>query len=678
VNRAGAAPEGRQIGAVAQLHQELVGVSGGGLLAGAVGAGERIGKAEEFAGQTFGFGEPIGAAFGQDVPDCDQHDDLGRMIRVTDPFTGVVEYAYDLAGNRTALTVTHDAQTTTTHYTFDADNRLLSVTDWATGTTTYGYDTAGRLITTTLPNGVQTTHTYDPAGRLTTLLHARGTTVLARYDYTLDAIGNRTHVTETVSGVTRGISYTYDALYRLTAADYSTDEAYAYQYDAAGNREVMTDTAVHTYAYDPANRLTNTDGVTYTWDNRGNLLSDGTFTYTYNAAGRMVRAESLTATLVYTYNADGLRVAQSMDGDVNIFTWDWATGVPELLSDGESTYLIGYDTLGWQTGSDWRYVLPDALGSVRQETDADGAVTAAREWSPFGEEVGGAQTGLGFTGEWQDANVGMTYLRARWYDGATGQFTQVDSWEGNVEQPLTLNPYLYALANPLNHVDPSGLCSSSASQQEVCFGSESDKAQCEILRQWICDVYNANVKRGKSVNDGRILYWSLEDMFTVHFALEEWAVALGDTQWLADFSGEFDIIIIDEGRSSAWEFVNLDKKDALGLYTFNQSGDGWARPRQAIHEIGHFWINRIGLQDDFTKKFWIDELTWCPDEDPITQYARNPEKDRKRLPYEDFAELVTEMIMRNPDVKSKHPKRSNYIINRMPGLWHWYDYYPSS
>lgn len=127
----------------------------------------------------------------------------------------------------------------------------------------------------------------------------------------------------------------------------------------------------------------------------------------------MVQAESVTVTLVYTYNADGLRVAQAVDGATNIFTWDWATGVPELLSDGESLYLIGYDTLGWQTGADWTFVLPDALGSMRQETDATGAVTAAREWSPYGEELGGAQTGLGYAGEWGDDALGTAYHRAR-------------------------------------------------------------------------------------------------------------------------------------------------------------------------------------------------------------------------------------------------------------------------
>jgi hypothetical protein len=46
----------------------------------------------------------------------------------------------------------------------------------------------------------------------------------------------------------------------------------------------------------------------------------------------MVRAESITATLVYTYNHSGLRVAQSVGGDETTFAWDWATAVPEMLA----------------------------------------------------------------------------------------------------------------------------------------------------------------------------------------------------------------------------------------------------------------------------------------------------------------------------------------------------------
>jgi uncharacterized protein RhaS with RHS repeats len=156
----------------------------------------------------------------------------------------------------------------------------------------------------------------------------------------------------------------------------------------------MTDaTGVTTYTYDAANRLTSVGGVSYTWDERGNLTSDGTFTYTYNGAGRMVRVEGVTLTLVYTYNANGLRVAQSVDGDVITFTWDWATGVPEMLTEGGNLYLVGHETLGRWDGSAWAYHLSDVLGSVRQTADSAGAVTESREWAPYGVEVGTAHAG---------------------------------------------------------------------------------------------------------------------------------------------------------------------------------------------------------------------------------------------------------------------------------------------
>ena len=179
----------------------------------------------------------------------------------------------------------------------------------------------------------------------------------------------------------------------------------------------------------------------------------------------MVRAESVTATLVYTYAADGLRVAQSVastgsaqgTGDETTFAWDWASGLPEMLSAGGTLYLLGHDTLGRWDGAAWVYHLPDGLGSVRQEVDGAGAVIAAREWTPYGVEVGGAQAGPGYTGEWWDGEVGLEYLRARWYGPEVGRFTRRDPWSGNVRQPGTIiNPYLYGSNNPLLYTDPGG------------------------------------------------------------------------------------------------------------------------------------------------------------------------------------------------------------------------------
>ncbi len=196
--------------------------------------------------------------------------------------------------------------------------------------------------------------------------------------------------------------------------------------------------------------------ITYTWDARGNLIGDGVFTYTYNGAGRLVRAQSLTATLIYTYTADGLRVAQGSDGTLTTFAWDWASPVPEVLRAGEIRYLVGAETLGEWDGT-WAYFLPDALGSLRQAVDGAGALRQMREWEPYGVEMEEPQAGLGFTGEWYDPGLGMLYLRARWYQPAAGRFVSRDPWEGNQSQPITLHPYLYASDNPANWTDPSGL-----------------------------------------------------------------------------------------------------------------------------------------------------------------------------------------------------------------------------
>lgn len=89
------------------------------------------------------------------------------------------------------------------------------------------------------------------------------------------------------------ITYTYDDLNRLTAADYDNGLYYHYAYDAIGNRttqessfdEIVTN---NVYTYDDANRIASVNDQPYTFDANGNLLSDGEYTYTYDSANRLV------------------------------------------------------------------------------------------------------------------------------------------------------------------------------------------------------------------------------------------------------------------------------------------------------------------------------------------------------------------------------------------------------
>ena len=45
---------------------------------------------------------------------------------------------------------------------------------------------------------------------------------------------------------------------------------------------------------------------------------------------------------------------------------------------------------------------------------------------------------------------------ARYMNPNTGRFQTMDSYEGNQTEPLSLHKYLYAHANPVNRIDPSG------------------------------------------------------------------------------------------------------------------------------------------------------------------------------------------------------------------------------
>ncbi len=255
--------------------------------------------------------------------------------------------------------------------------------------------------------------------------------------------------------------YTYDARNQLTAATANTGTSYGFTYDTVGNRTLLTTTTETTaYTYDAADRLSAANGVLHTYDARGNLLDDGRFTYAYDGAGRLVQATSLTATAVYTYNGAGLRVAQAVNGVETAFTWDQALELPQLLATSDGTrYLHGLGLAGVHTASQWYYPHTDALGSIRRWSDAGGSSVGELTYDPYGgiiQQLGVIPSPLGFAGEWHDPTTGLQYLRARWYDPATGRFTQVDPFPGLLSLPGTQQPYAYALNNPLRYTDPSG------------------------------------------------------------------------------------------------------------------------------------------------------------------------------------------------------------------------------
>ena len=199
------------------------------------------------------------------------------------------------------------------------------------------------------------------------------------------------------------INYGYDALNRLTAADYDSGVFFHYAYDEVGNRlNETTDVGSTDYVYDNANRLVEAGGVAFTWDNNGNLLSDGVSSYTYDTDNRLSQVAQGGETYAFAYNGLGDRLQQTESGMTTNYTLDINSGLTQVLTDGTSAYLYGLGRIG-QQGAEWAYHLPDALGSIRQLAETTGTVSYAQNFEPFGESLGAfgsQQTAYGFAGEW--------------------------------------------------------------------------------------------------------------------------------------------------------------------------------------------------------------------------------------------------------------------------------------
>src|SRR5690606_25364560 len=104
------------------------------------------------------------------------------------------------------------------------------------------------------------------------------------------------------------------------------------------------------------------------------------------------------------------------------------------------------------------YFITDALGSVRQLTHESSAVLMTQSYDPYGNVMssnGSVNSIYGYTGEQTDA-TGNVYLRARYYNPIDGRFLTKDTWEGDVNRPISMNRWNYVEGNPINLTDPTG------------------------------------------------------------------------------------------------------------------------------------------------------------------------------------------------------------------------------
>lgn len=81
-----------------------------------------------------------------------------------------------------------------------------------------------------------------------------------------------------------------------------------------------------------------------------------------------------------------------------------------------------------------------------------------------------------WTGQWDNAEVGLVYMHARYYSPQLGRFISPDPMAIHGVKG-DLNPYEYAFGSPLRFVDPMGLNPQSQCDQDGCASWDPDDTQ---------------------------------------------------------------------------------------------------------------------------------------------------------------------------------------------------------
>jgi RHS repeat-associated protein len=112
------------------------------------------------------------------------------------------------------------------------------------------------------------------------------------------------------------------------------------------------------------------------------------------------------------------------------------------------------------------YFHNDVAGTPVLATDATGSVVWKENYQPYGSRINNASGGDNsqwFAGKPYDANTGLSYFGARYYDPVIGRFTGMDPAAVDPGNIHGLNRYSYGNNNPYRYVDPDGWAPEEAS-----------------------------------------------------------------------------------------------------------------------------------------------------------------------------------------------------------------------
>jgi RHS repeat-associated protein len=398
---------------------------------------------------------------------------------------GTTSYTYDDRGTVVSTTTSYinGPQNKTISGTFYDDGSLDTLTTPA-GDFAFTYDAAGRVVGMTNPFSEEfswtylnnnwletqvspvtaTTYTYSPRGLMTSLTNRlTGGTLLSQFGsdttpLSYDALGNLLSAVadipavSTLSGTT---SYTYNTLDELTLEASTRNGSYnfPFAYNGAGNPTTFKGV---THGFDSVKNQRTDTGFVY--DANGNPTTyKGTSGLTYDPNDKLITYPGM---LSAGYHG-GLRAWKQVGSTKTYFLYAGEVPVCEMNASGTVTAVNTVGTNGLlarHEGENTVFYTFDDGGDVTQTLDSSATVLSSELYDAYGNRLAVNGTNntpySGKHGYYTDRETGLILATNRYYDPTEGRWLTRDP----IGYAGGLNLYGYCSGNPVNLVDPLGLC----------------------------------------------------------------------------------------------------------------------------------------------------------------------------------------------------------------------------
>ncbi len=435
--------------------------------------------------------------------------------------SGSTTWSYNKVGWVTSEQRTIAGETNSISYAYNDDGTIAAITYPSSRTITYGVSNAERAISAKdVTNNIQyaVTASYAPVGALNSVLYGpasgfNGISTTSAYtnrlelgslsasstggtaqnlSFTYNLPGNDGTLTSIQNNVTSGLSesFTYDSLNRiLSAATTATSGAgcWGQTFGPSGapppgppddrwsnlteiNVTQCSAGSLGIAVSSATNRVTTTG---YSYDAAGNMTSEPSpigYTYSYDAENHLTQAAGTpTGTWNYVYDGNGLRVEKSNSSGGTLY-WRSVSGATIAETDltGSTTnaaykeymFFAGQRIASRDASGNVYYYYRDQIGSTTAITTASGTPCYQATFTAYGQEMATQTTctsNYKFTGYERDAETGLDYAFARYYNSRLGRFMSADSFGGAPSDPQYNNRYAYVGNRPMNSTDPSGM-----------------------------------------------------------------------------------------------------------------------------------------------------------------------------------------------------------------------------